>query len=1289
MPLVTTQIASTVLRLRESQHPPIYDARIKQSISRIMSVADSQSDDFDIIDSREASLGPEALEKLQKWLQPTDYMAESSEFRRHLSSQAPGTGLWICDTERFKQWHDSADHGSLWIKGAPGAGKSVIAASMVEYLRSQEDVPMLFFFFRYIIAANRRPRSLIRDWLAQLLPHSLRLQASLQPMLACELNDLSDERLWEHLLIGLSSVEKAYCVVDALDEMELVENDAFLVRLNSLATFRSNCVKLLITSRPKQYLQSAIRDTSIVHINLENDLVGKDIAHFVSHRLKTAIPEDGSAGLLDSLLSTICMRSRGLFLYARLLLDQITPVLQSEKQLDAEALAKSLPIGLEDMYNCMLSQQAQVLNIETSIQVFLLGCTIHSSRNLRLNELADFLQFKFPPSMIPGTPKAIARTACAPLLEIMEDETIQVIHHSFTEFLLDRQRTTRLEQTARQFPVLDPQDVHRMLTMECLVYLQSGVLESQEPVPRGAKDCGCNGDKQCFCEDEKGRDDEIMKPGKYDYQQARLHHPFLNYAVQNWGYHASKYDVEDESLFVSIKNFTEADSVFRRWLSLVKTAKYLRPAAKAPSLLHIAAFAGLTQFAKHLLLAGHSVDSRDAEKKTPLLWESSGGHAQIVSLLLEHGAEPDAEDYGGVKPIHLAARQNSYRIVKMLLEAGVDPLSPKTKEYLGPRGEIMGRQQRTKGNTAVQYVCQQGHTETILVMIPFLQPETLEEVLCETCRYGKFESARAILENSDVSVNSKFSGATALYLACVAKSVDCVQILLDRGADINLISEWKPLHRIYGGSNGAQSPRTPLQGLTYTWIDGCHPACAQIFQMLLRAGADLNEKDTKGETPLLSQFKERGAPSILAVRTLLEAGANISDVYNNGDTVLHRCLSTIRDIEMLDLLLKYGADVTACGNQGNTVLHDVFGKGYSLFSPKNSVQEIVEYFLEKGAPAHVKNAFGRSATEVGMSSISCNLEIFRALLRSCPDESIRKQCLWLIGSKYGKEQVQFVRELQAVGMSLDARNSNGETVLLTTIQSGDTWKALVECGASLDAIDSKGRGALHHFIRSDSSTGQLQALIDAGLDPHKTDGKGETLLHIAARGYQGTEREVKLIEYLLNLGHSVNAKTKLGHTPLQLNIENAEQRLRSFSFNEPPRVPLLSVFQKSGDMLDVNIRDNEGFSALHLSAMRSEFDVARLLDTGADPTLVTKDGRTALHLACRARRSGVVGLLLHKVSLCLSASFLCVFQHWNLLPSSEFRNYGHLYDSVSLGRLGQWLSVVHELPLRSAARCER
>jgi ankyrin repeat protein len=125
-------------------------------------------------------------------------------------------------------------------------------------------------------------------------------------------------------------------------------------------------------------------------------------------------------------------------------------------------------------------------------------------------------------------------------------------------------------------------------------------------------------------------------------------------------------------------------------------------------------------------------------------------------------------------------------IVKMLLEAGVDPFSPKTRENY--REGLARRGPKTTGETAVQYICRQGHTKTLMVMLPFLRPEMLEEILCESCRYGKFENVRAVLENSTVSSNSKFTGTTALYLACRAHSMQCVELLLQKGVDVHLIS---------------------------------------------------------------------------------------------------------------------------------------------------------------------------------------------------------------------------------------------------------------------------------------------------------------------------------------------------------------------------------------------------------------------------------------------------------------------------------------------------------------------
>ena len=52
---------------------------------------------------------------------------------------------------------------------------------------------------------------------------------------------------------------------------------------------------------------------------------------------------------------------------------------------------------------------------------------------------------------------------------------------------------------------------------------------------------------------------------------------------------------------------------------------------------------------------------------------------------------------------------------------------------------------------------------------------------------------------------------------------------------------------------------------------------------------------------------------------------------------------------------------------------------------------------------------------------------------------------------------------------------------------------------------------------------------------------------------------------------------------------------------------------------------------LTVAALRSEADVSQILAAGADSSILTKENRSALHLACRARKTGIVYLLASKL----------------------------------------------------------
>ncbi|TGO36484.1 hypothetical protein BHYA_0123g00120 [Botrytis hyacinthi] len=354
---------------------------------------DLNLEDVEIIGQPKSPINHDQLRKIEAWLEPTDYLNEFSELYRHIASRAPGTGIWICDTPQYQQSHNTDDHGSLWVKRVPGAGKSIISACLVQHLKATENSPVLSFFFRNIIKLNRKSQNLVCDWLAQLLRYSVDLQVALKAIVDVKLDDSSDEQLWDYLLLGLSSVEKVYCIVDALGEMNIGEEKDFLQRLNNLAVFRPQ-----------------MKDASIVHISLEDARVGKDINLFVSQPLGN-IFEGRNPDLKLSLHSIISDRSAGIFLYARLLLDSLMSARVSKQRLDFEEIASTLPVGMQEMYN-----------------IFILNAVVFSSRLLLLlNEIADLLAFVYPSYNLPSA-KTIVKSACGSLLEIMDDETVQTYH---------------------------------------------------------------------------------------------------------------------------------------------------------------------------------------------------------------------------------------------------------------------------------------------------------------------------------------------------------------------------------------------------------------------------------------------------------------------------------------------------------------------------------------------------------------------------------------------------------------------------------------------------------------------------------------------------------------------------------------------------------------------------------------------------------------------------------------------------------------------------------------------
>jgi ankyrin repeat protein len=89
----------------------------------------------------------------------------------------------------------------------------------------------------------------------------------------------------------------------------------------------------------------------------------------------------------------------------------------------------------------------------------------------------------------------------------------------------------------------------------------------------------------------------------------------------------------------------------------------------------LAAFFGQTEAAKTLIAAGADVNAaaKNALKVAALHAAVAGGKLEIVRAVLEAGADPNAQQQAGFRPMHEAGTKANRALAELLMKHGADP----------------------------------------------------------------------------------------------------------------------------------------------------------------------------------------------------------------------------------------------------------------------------------------------------------------------------------------------------------------------------------------------------------------------------------------------------------------------------------------------------------------------------------------------------------------------------------------------------------------------------------------
>ncbi len=130
--------------------------------------------------------------------------------------------------------------------------------------------------------------------------------------------------------------------------------------------------------------------------------------------------------------------------------------------------------------------------------------------------------------------------------------------------------------------------------------------------------------------------------------------------------------------------------------------------------------------------------------------------------------------------------------------------------------------------------------------------------------------------------------------------------------------------------------------------DGGHIA---IVKLLLEAGANVNDKDSEGETALICASRKG---HIDVIKILLQVGANVNDKDNIEKTALTYALQ-YHHVEVIKFLLEKGADINCKNIEGKNLLNYISKKlRDEKYEKREKYLEIAYMIIRKKAEDYIQ-----------------------------------------------------------------------------------------------------------------------------------------------------------------------------------------------------------------------------------------------------------------------------------------------------------------------------------------------
>lgn len=381
------------------------------------------------------------------------------EYHRYSDVKVKDSCKWLFSRPSFEAWRQGEASNVYWLSAGPGAGKSVVASHIIDFLEIQNE-PCSYYFFNQD-SGEPNLAGCLRSFAYQMALQNLQIREYLLRLSEEGFTLVKGDfrTLWRKVFInGIFRIigDKAfYWIVDGVDECS--DRHELVTKLEEIQ--EDQPLRVFVTSRPNanptHYGTSrGVRFT--VEAVTEQDSA-KDIRLLVEREMRhlTSVTDLTRHDFIDRIVK----KADGCFLWAQLVLDALRKA-RAVSLKDVHQILAKVPTGMNALYTGMLDSLEQTSYHKQRIQA-ILRWTALSARPLNVGELNAALLLDV------GEPHLAENAAsiCDHLVYVDKNHRVRAIHSTLREYLLRPELKSAF--------AIDRKGGHSTLARICLEYLLS------------------------------------------------------------------------------------------------------------------------------------------------------------------------------------------------------------------------------------------------------------------------------------------------------------------------------------------------------------------------------------------------------------------------------------------------------------------------------------------------------------------------------------------------------------------------------------------------------------------------------------------------------------------------------------------------------------------------------------------------------------------------------------------------------------------------------------------------